>query len=131
MRMSVRLLVSAFIFTATACGSSTGTTYGGGSTPTCTPAGTKVCMANILFNPSALNVAAGATVTWQNADGVDHTTTSNPSNPTGCPTWDNSVLSGATSGGVSFPTSGVTCQYYCKIHATPTTGNMRATVMVQ
>jgi len=41
----------------------------------------------------------GTTVTWQNADGVGHTTTSNPANPTACPTWDNTVAAGATAPG--------------------------------
>lgn len=99
---------------------------------TCTPTATKVCMASILFNPGTLTVPRGTTVTWENADGIGHTTTSNPSNAAACPSWDNAVGAGASGAGVTFnPSAAVTCQYYCKIHATPTSGAMRATIAVQ
>jgi plastocyanin len=98
----------------------------------CTPTSTKVCMANGLFDPATLTVASGTTVTWQNADDETHSATSNPSNPAACPSFDNSVGEGETTPGVTFsPASAVTCQYYCKIHATPTSGAMRGTIVVQ
>jgi plastocyanin len=98
----------------------------------CTSTATKVCMADDLFDPSTLTVARGATVTWQNADDDNHTATSNPANPAGCPTFDVAVSGGNTSTAVTFnPAAAATCQYYCKIHATPTTGAMRATIVVQ
>ncbi len=123
----IRLLALGGIGLVAACGKEN---YG--PSGSCTPTATKVCLANILFNPSTLTVTKGTTVTWQNADGFGHTTTSNPSNPAACPVWDNSVAAGATAPGVLFnPSSAVTCQYYCKIHATPTSGAMRATIMVQ
>jgi len=112
-----------------ACGNDTS---GTGTQGGCTPAATKVCMANILFNPSTLTVTRGTTVTWENADGILHEPTSNPSNPADCPTWDISVAGGGTSPGVVFnPSGAATCQYYCKIHATPTAGAMRGTITVQ
>jgi len=125
----IRLFGLAGIGLVAACGTGT---YGGGPSGGCTPTATKVCMANILFDPSTLTIMRGTTVTWQNADGVGHTTTSNPSNPAACPAWDNAVAVGATAPGVLFnPSSAVTCQYYCRIHATPTSGAMRATIAVQ
>ena len=112
-----------------ACGNDTS---GSSNQVSCTPSATKVCMANTLFNPGTLTVTRGTTVTWENADGIGHTTTSNPSNPAACPAWDNAVAGGTTSPGVVFnPAAAVTCQYYCKIHATPTTGAMRGTITVQ
>lgn len=117
-----------------ACGGST-SPYGGGGGGggNCTPTPTTICMANTLFNPATKTVSSGATVTWQNADAVGHTATSNPSNPAGCPTWDVSVGAGTTSGGTALNASStpVTCQYYCTIHATPTAGAMRASVTIQ
>ena len=88
----IRLLGLAGIGLGAACGSGT---YGGGPSSGCTPTATKVCMANILFSPSTLTIMRGTTVTWQNGDGVGHTTTSNPANPAACPTWDNAVAAGA------------------------------------
>ena len=118
------------------CGSSTssgsGGGYGGGGGGTCTPTATKICMANTLFNPATLTVTSGTTVTWQNADGFNHTATSNPSNPAGCPAWNQSVGPGGSAGVALTATSTpVTCQYYCMIHATPTSGAMRASITIQ
>jgi plastocyanin len=63
-----------------ACGGSdstgpgtTGNTGGnGGSTPVAT---TAVEMKGFAFNPTAIKVAAGATVTWTNSDGTNHNVT--------------------------------------------------------
>jgi len=120
-----------------ACGGGSTSPYGGGGGGggggSCTPSATKVCMANTLFNPTTLTVSSGATVSWQNADAFGHTATSNPSNPAGCPSWNVSVGAGTTSGGTALTASAtpVTCQYYCSIHATPTTGAMRASITIQ
>src|SRR5690348_9841421 len=117
------------------CSSSTssyGTGGGGGGGGTCTPTATKICVANYLFNPASMTVTSGTTVTWQNVDAASHTATSNPSNPAGCPAWDQSLSSGASGSAVLTATSTpVTCQYYCRNHATPTTGAMRASVTIQ
>ena len=127
--MRSRLLTASVgLVLAAACSDST---YGGGSGGGCTPTATKICMANTLFSPTTLTITVPTTVTWQNADGLPHTTTSNPSNPTGCPTWNNSVGAGQTSPGVTFATAGATCQYYCSVHATASTGAMRASIVVQ
>jgi plastocyanin len=87
---------------------------------------------NTSFNPASLTIARGTTVTWKNGDGITHTTTSNPSNPAGCPAWNNTVGASGTSAGVTFsPSAAVTCQYFCSIHATATTGAMRGSIIVQ
>jgi len=58
--------------------------------------------------------------------------TSNPSNPAGCPAWNQSVGPGGSTGVALTATSTpVTCQYYCMIHAPPTTGAMRASITAQ
>lgn len=93
----------------------------------CTPGGTTVCAVNTSFSPTTLTVSVGTTVTFHNADGFQHTTTSS-SVPTGATTWDHS-LSGGGETTVTLNTPG-TYQYYCRIHGTPTTG-MRGTIVVQ
>lgn len=119
-----RSLVPAILLFALACGSDSS---GPGA---CTPTATRVCMAGLTFNPASLTVSTGTTVTWQNGDGVTHTTTANPGNPAGCPAqWDNTVASGATS--TETFSAAATCNYYCRVHATPTAGAMRASITVQ
>ena len=97
----------------------------------CEPSATVVCMANTTFVPATLTVTAGTSVTWRNGDGLTHNTTSNPANPAACPSWGHTVGLGSTSAAVAFPTGGVSCQYFCSLHATATTGTMRGTITVQ
>ncbi len=49
-----------------ACSGQTGTTSGG------TSSGNTITLQNIAFNPSSLTVSVGATVTFKNADTVEH-----------------------------------------------------------
>ena len=109
------------------CGSSTGTSYGGGGGG-CTPTATKICTAGgIQFSPATLTVAAGTTVTWENGDAVGHTVTSATGS---ADTYDMVLASGTVSH--QFATAG-TYNYYCKIHGingTPPTG-MHGTITVQ
>jgi plastocyanin len=93
----------------------------------CSPGGTTICAANTAFNPAALTVAVGATVTFHNSDGFTHTTTSSAV-PNGAAAWDVSLAGGAQTT-VTFSIPG-TYQYYCKIHGTATSG-MRGTIVVQ
>jgi plastocyanin len=98
----------------------------------CTSSASKVCIPGFEFDPEDLSVANGASVTWENADAITHTSTSNPNNPAACPDWDHTMASDQSSASVSFtPGTAVTCEYYCKLHATPTTGGMRGSVVVQ
>lgn len=99
-----------------ACGSDS---YGNNPPPGCTPTSTQLCAVNTAFNPSTKTVsAAGATLTWKNGDGFAHTTTSDASNPAGCPTWNQTLAAGQTSNGVTFGTASVVCNYHCEIHST-------------
>jgi plastocyanin len=126
MRLSVSLLLASS-FVAAACGDDNG-----GPSNNCTPSATQVCMVEgRLFNPATATVTAGTTLTWNNGNGETHNTTSNPANPAACPTWNHTVGIGGTSPGVQFATGGVTCQYFCSIHATATTGTMRGSIVVQ
>jgi plastocyanin len=77
-------------------------------------------MMNIAFNPGTLTVPAGRTVTWQNNDGVTHTSTSDNG------VWDTGNIAGGTSKAVTFSTPG-TYKYHCTIHGQ----SMSGTIIVQ
>ena len=127
MRMSVRFIVSAFIFTATACGSSSTPTYGGGGggggggTPaSCTGAGASATIdatGSLTFNPSAATIMAGQKVCWVNNSGIAHTVTSDNSGFTGgsLPNGSTVVVTFAAAG--SYP-------YHCSIHPATMTGTI-------
>ena len=98
----------------------------------CSPSNSVVCMETNSFNPTNLTTASGTNVEWRNASSIEHTTTSNPNNPAACPTWDHTVDTSGTVARVLFNVAGpVTCEYYCKLHATPTTGQMRGSIVLQ
>jgi plastocyanin len=87
---------------------------GGGGT------GNQVAIANFAFSPNSLTITKGTTVTWKNNDSVTHTATADSGSfDTG------NIASGATSGGVTFNTSG-TFTYHCNIHT-----YMHGTIIVQ
>lgn len=123
----LRVLLVGVAVLASACSQGYGTGDGYG----CVSSATKVCMANFTFTPVTLSVDSGAAVTWQNGSGTTHSATSDPSNVAGCPTFDREVTGGGTSSAVFFNEAAVSCHYYCKFHATPTSGSMRATIAVK
>ena len=119
---SVRLaLTSLVLLSAIACGGS----YSSSSTPSPAPspapgpvaaAGAPVtipvnaaALTNTAFAPDAVDVTAGATVTWTNSDGVAHTSTSDAG------VWDSGVVPPGGQFSVAFPTAG-TYHYHCLIH---------------
>jgi plastocyanin len=77
-------------------------------------------MINISFSPSTLTVSKGTTVTWQNNDGVTHTSTSEDG------LWDTGNIAPGSSKGVTFSNTG-TFKYHCTIHGP----NMSGTIVVQ
>ena len=79
--MRSRLMILSFTAFLAACGGGSDSTSpstsgggggGGGSAPGAT---TAVEMKGFAFNPTAIKVASGATVTWTNSDGVLHNVT--------------------------------------------------------
>jgi plastocyanin len=120
------VVTTGFIVLAAACGGS-----GGGDTPTGpgtpgtpgTPAPivtTSVSLQNTAYNPADIQVSPGATVTFTNNDGINHTVT-----------FDNSSISSIdafTSGAktVTMPTAAGTYSYHCIFH-----GTMKGTVLVK
>jgi plastocyanin len=72
-----------------------------------------VAIANYAFDPEAITVQAGTTVTWTNTDGFDHTATSDDGAPAEFDTGD---LGTDASGDVTFEEPG-TYAYHCDIHS--------------
>ena len=79
----------------------------------CTPSLTQICMTSSSFNPSALTVDAGTTVTWLNGSGIPHTVTSDPS---ATESFDSGNLSGSGTFSLQFNTAG-SYPYNCEIHS--------------
>lgn len=87
--------------------------------------GTVVTLSGLAFSPTSLTVKAGATVTFQNKDTVDHTVTNGKDGkPDADAAFDKSLPSGQ-SVDITFSTAG-TFNVTCKIHST-----MNMTVTVQ
>jgi hypothetical protein len=93
--------------------------YNGGN-PTPPPPNT-VVMSGMAFSPISITIAAGTVLTWQNADAVAHTATSDSGK------WDTGRIPPGGTGRVTFDTRG-TYTYNCVYHASM---GMRGTVIVQ
>ena len=96
--------------TTTSAGPAT-TTESSVASTTSEAAGGRVIINDFSFNPGDITVAAGATVTWNNGDGVSHTTTSDDD------VWDSGSLSSGDTFEVVFDEPGVYA-YHCNIHRT-------------
>jgi plastocyanin len=115
----------AFILAAACGGSVSNDTPTGPGTPVTpvTPAPiatTSVSLQNSTFNPADIQVSPGATVTFTNNDGINHTVT-----------FDNASISSIdayTTGAktVTMPTAAGTYAYHCNFH-----GAMKGTVVVK
>ena len=98
----------------------TGGTNTGGTGGTVAVATTAVDMKNVAFNPPAIKVASGATVTWTNSDGFNHNVT-----------FDGGAVaaSGTIAAGVvkalTMPTAAGTYPYHCTIHGTAMSGTVQ------
>jgi plastocyanin len=72
-----------------------------------------VTIKNLAFNPAALSVPHGTTVTWTNKDSIAHTSTSDAGGQ-----WDSGII--APNGGAfsfTFNFAPGTYTYHCSIHA--------------
>lgn len=81
------------------------------ASPAATPAasGSAVTIVNIAFDPPTLEVAVGATVTWTNEDGVQHTATADDGS------FDTGAIEQGGTAEVTFNTAG-TFAYTCAFH---------------
>ena len=122
------VMTAIFLFVA-ACGGS-----GGGDTPTNpgspgnpgtpgTPAPiltTSVSLQNTAFNPTDIQVSPGATVTFTNLDGFNHTVTFDNTSITSIDQYSTGART------VTMPTTPGTYAYHCVLH-----GAMKGTVLVK
>ena len=119
MRLPVRLFVSAFIFAASACGSSTSPSGGGGGGGGgCTSMSNAVTIADFSFAPACTTVPLNTTVTWTNNGPTAHTTTSDAAG------WNSGTLAASGTFQHTFTSAG-TFGYHCAIHT-----YMTATIVV-
>ena len=102
------------------CSKDSSNPYGSSTGSSGAPPPNTVVMMNIAFNPGTLTVSKGTTVTWQNNDGISHTSTSD----TGV--WDTGNIAGGTSKTATFQNAG-TFKYHCAIHGP----SMSGTIVVQ
>jgi plastocyanin len=70
---------------------------------------TTVEIRDYAYSPGNLQVPVGATVTWTNDDGAQHTATAKSRD------WDTGKLGQGESGAITFRVAG-TYTYYCTIH---------------
>ena len=112
---------------ATACGGGGGSDGGGGPTGPGTPstpanpiATTSVTMQGSAFDPSNIVVAPGATVTFDNADGILHNVTFAGSAVPPISQWSTGTRTAV------MPTAPGTYNYNCTLH-----GGMNGSVKVQ
>jgi plastocyanin len=108
--LSLPVLALVSLFVLSGCTKASTSPYGATSAPPPALAQPNtVVIANIAFGPAALTVTAGTSVTWQNNDGIAHTSTSD----TGV--WDTGKISPGASKTVVFGTAG-TFPYHCTVH---------------
>ena len=93
--------------------------YGASSAPVPPSQPNTVVMANVAFSPASITVSAGTMITWQNNDGVNHTSTSDNG------VWDTGTVAPGQSKTTVFNTKG-TFPYHCNVHPM-----MTGTVIVQ
>ena len=75
---------------------------------------TSIAIAGFLFKPEALDLRAGATITWRNSDDIDHTITSGtPGMPSGI--FDSGNRAKGASFSHAFSTRG-RFPYFCRNH---------------
>lgn len=113
------VVVSTFLMFAIACGggysapSSTPSpsptpASGGSSSSVSIPVGASA-LGNRAFAPDDLDIPAGTTVTWTNADSVAHTSTSDAAG------WNSGIVAPGGQFSVAFQAAG-TFSYHCTIH---------------
>ncbi len=111
-------------------GNQGGNQYGnqpGAQSATPVPGGSSVSIKNIAYNPNALTVKVGTTVTWKNdeTNGTPHTVTSGtPGTPSGA--FDSGTLNPGQTYQFTFNTAG-TFSYFCRIHGAAMLGTITVT----
>jgi plastocyanin len=114
------IFIISLLFAFMGCNNGSTSPYGGSASTTTTKASPNtVAMANFTFTPSSLTIAKGTVVTWQNNDGVAHTSTSDNG------VWDTGNILPNGTKTTTFATAG-TYAYHCTVHPM-----MTGTIVVQ
>ena len=106
---STLALAGASLILLFGCTKASTSPYGATSAPPAASQPNTVTMANVAFGPASITVSVGTTITWQNNDGINHTSTSD----TGV--WDTGTIPPGGSKTTMFSTAG-TFPYHCTVH---------------
>ncbi len=118
--MKTLTLCVGMLFAIMGCNNGSTGPYGNSTTTTIPKAvPNTVAVTNFTFSPSSLTIAKGTVVTWQNNDGVAHTSTSDSG------VWDTGSIPTGGSKTTTFGTAG-TFAYHCTVHPM-----MTGTIIVQ
>lgn len=93
-------LACASLMLLSACTKASTSPYGATSAPAAPNQPNTVVIANIAFGPASITVPVGTTITWQNNDGIAHTSTSD----TGV--WDTGAIAPGASKTTTFNAAG-------------------------
>ena len=113
-------LVAASCSSKTPAASSSSTPPASSSTPTATGSSTVQATGQLTFDPVAVTVKAGQTVTWKNSSGIGHTVTFDSG-----PSFDKQLPDGS-SVSRTFTTAG-TYNYHCTVHGQSMHGTITVT----
>ena len=116
MKTNSTLILVALIMLA-ACGPNAGPTPAG-TLPPIQPGGAKVSISNFAFDPAALTITTGTTVTWTNNDTVAHNVIGDDGS------WGSKSLAQNDTFSYTFATAG-TYAYHCGVHP-----SMKGTITV-
>jgi plastocyanin len=105
---SLAVACAAIIFLS-GCSKASTSPYGATSAPPAASQPNTVTMANVAFGPASITVSVGTVITWQNNDGISHTSTSD----TGI--WDTGTIPPGGSKTTAFNTAGA-FPYHCTVH---------------
>ncbi len=107
----IALIVGLAVLGIAGCSKGSGSSYNMSPAPPPPPAPqpNTVVMSNYAFSPTTVTVAKGTTITWQNNDGVAHTSTSD----TGV--WDTGNIPSGGSKTTTFDVTG-TFPFHCSYH---------------
>ena len=116
--LPIAMMVTAtMLFIAVSCSKSSSNSY----SPTPPPTGgaaNEVKIYNMAYTPATITVSKGTVVKWSNADGYDHTVTSNDGT-----TFDSGHIAGGGSFSYTTNTAG-SFAYHCTIHGLVMSGTL-------
>jgi plastocyanin len=111
--------LAGFLLAFMGCKNDSSNPYSYASPPPTSAKPNTVLISDMAFGPASMTVAKNATITWQNNDGVAHTSTSDSG------VWDTGLIAPGGSKTTTFATTG-TFPFHCTKHPM-----MTGTIIVQ